>query len=68
MKVTELIGKAHAFTLNSGATFRIFARQTVKVADSEVSNEMHIAVSTGLIALTEEVNEEVPKNKSQEVI
>lgn len=61
MKITELKGRAQVFTLKDGKTFRIFARQTKEVADSNISNEMRIAENMGLILLTKTVNEVVPK-------
>lgn len=59
MKVTELQGRAHVFTLKNGKTFRILSRQTKEVAESNVSNEMRIAEKMGLILITEIVS----KNK-----
>lgn len=65
MKITELKGRAQVFTLKDGNTFRIFARDTKEVADSNVSNEMRIAERMGLILITKAVTvvKEVPKNK-----
>ena len=59
MKVTELQGRAHVFTLKNGKTFRILSRQTKEIAESNVSNEMRIAEKMGLIIITDVV----PKNK-----
>ena len=71
MKITELKGNAQVFTLKDGNTFRIFARETKEVADANVSNEMKIAETMGLILMTasahtEEkvVTEEVPAKKT----
>lgn len=60
MKVTELQGRAHVFNLKNGKTFRIRARESKEIAESNVSNEMRIAEKMGLILITET---EVPKNK-----
>ena len=62
MKITELKGKAQVFTLKDGKALRIFARETKKVADSNISNELKIANTMGLILLTND-STEVPKNK-----
>ena len=67
IKVVELRGKAHVFTLSDGKTFRIFARQTKELSLSLVSNEMRLAESMGIIALIqEETPDEVKStNKSK---
>lgn len=62
MLITELQGRAQVFTLKNGKTLRIFARKTITVSDSNISNEMLIAKNMGLILMTP-VEEEVPKNK-----
>ena len=54
MIITELKGKSQVFTLKDGSTLRIFARETKKVADSNISNELRIAGNMGLILLTKE--------------
>ena len=59
MKITELKGRAKVFTLKDGKTLRILARDTVEVAESNISNEMKIAEQMGLILITKEVS----KNK-----
>lgn len=56
MKITELKGRAQVFTRKDGKTFRIFARTTKEVAESNISNEMRIAEKMGLILMTEEVS------------
>lgn len=68
MKITELKGNAHVFTLKDGKTFRIFAREVKDVKEEDVSKEMRIAEKMGLIAITpvvikKEVKEEDPQNK-----
>lgn len=63
MKITELKGRAQVFTMKDGKTFRIFARQTKEVADSNISNEMRIAEQMGLILLTNVTEEVTTKNK-----
>lgn len=64
MKITELKGRAQVFTLKDGKTFRIFARQTKEVAESNISKEMRIAEQMGLILVTKTpVTKEVTKNK-----
>ena len=63
MKITELKGKSHVFTLKDGKTLRIFARETKKVADSNVSDELKIANTMGLIMLMSD-SAEVPNKKS----
>ena len=60
MKVTELQGRAHVFTLKNGKTFRILSRQTKEIAESNVSDEMRLAEKMGLILFTEN---EAQKNK-----
>ena len=62
MKITELKGKAQVFTLKDGKTLRIFARETKKVADSNISNELKIAETMGLVLLTKD-STEVPNTK-----
>ena len=62
MKIIELKGKYHVFTLKNGNTLRILAHQTREVADSNISDELKIAESMGLILLVKD-SEEVPKNK-----
>lgn len=52
MKITEIKGNSQVFTLKDKTTFRIFARETREVADSNVSYEMKIAESMGLILMT----------------
>ena len=64
MKITELKGKAQVFTLKDGKTLRIFARDTKKVADSNISDELRIAESMGLVLLTKD-SAEVPKNNKK---
>jgi hypothetical protein len=64
MKITELKGKSHVFTLKDGKTLRIFAHDTKKIADSKVSNELKIAESMGLILLMED-STEVPKTNKK---
>lgn len=64
MKIIELKGKSQVFTLKDGKTLRIFARQTKKVADSNISNELRIAESMGLVMLTKDYTE-VPKNNKK---
>lgn len=54
MIVTELKGKSQVFTLKDGTTLRIFAHETKKVAESNISNELRIAETMGLILLTKE--------------
>lgn len=62
MKIIELKGRAQVFTLKNGKTFRILAREVKEVADSNISNEMHIAKNMGLILMTKS-DSEVPTNK-----
>ena len=54
MKIVELKGKSHTFTLKDGNTLRIFARETKTIADSNISNELRIAETMGLILLKKE--------------
>ena len=67
IKVVELRGKSHVFTLSHGKTFRIFAHQTKELSLSLVSNEVRLAESMGIIALIqEETPDEVKStNKSK---
>lgn len=62
MKVVELKGKSHVFTLKDGKTLRIFSHQEKKVGDNNISNELKIAESMGLVKLLKD-STEVPKNK-----
>lgn len=62
MKIIELKGKSHVFTLKDGKTLRIFAHQTTEIDESNVSDELKIAVSMGLILLVKD-SVAVPKNK-----
>lgn len=62
MKIIELKGKSQVFTLKDGKTLRVLAHQEKKVADSNISNELKIAESMGLVLLTKD-STEVPKNK-----
>lgn len=64
IKVIELKGKSHVFTLSNGKTFRIFSNQRVDIQSSLVSEEMRLAESMGIIALVqEEVPDEVKPTK-----
>lgn len=70
MKITEIKGNSHVFTLKDKTTFRIFARETKEVDKTLVSEEMERAEKMGLILMTpappkEEkvVTEEVPATK-----
>lgn len=40
MRVVELKGTSHVYTLKDGSTFRIFARKTADVDDNLISDEM----------------------------
>lgn len=62
MKIIELKGKSQVFTLKNGNTLRVFAHQEKKVSDSNISNELKIAESMGLVKLIKD-STEVPKNK-----
>lgn len=64
MKITELKGKSQVFTLKDGKTLRILARQTKKVADSNISKELKIAETMGLVSLTKD-SVEVPKKNTK---
>ena len=64
MKITELKGKSQVFTLKDGKTLRIFARETKKISESNISEELRIAESMGLILLTKD-STEVPKNNKK---
>ena len=63
MKITELKGKSQVFTLKDGTTLRIFARETKKIAESNISNELRIAENMGLIILSKDT--EVPKTNKK---
>lgn len=67
IKVVELRGKSHVFTLSDGKTFRIFAHQKKEISSSLVSSEMRLAESMGIIALVQEESpdEVKPANKSK---
>lgn len=64
MKILELKGKSQVFTLKDGKTLRIFARGTKKIADSNVSNELIIAESMGLVSLIKD-STVVPNNNKK---
>lgn len=64
MKIVELKGRSQVFTLKDGKTLRIFARETKNVSDGNISNELKIAESMGLVLLTKDSNE-VPKNNKK---
>lgn len=63
MKITELKGNSHVFTLKDGSTLRIFARETKKISESNISNELRIAETMGLVLLTKEPS--VPKTNKK---
>lgn len=64
MKIIELKDKSQVFTLKDGKTLRIFARQTKKVADSNISDQLRIAENMGLVLMTKD-SVEVPKNNKK---
>lgn len=43
MRIVELRGASHVYTLNDGSTFRILAHSTVEIADELISDEMRRA-------------------------
>ena len=63
MKITELKGKAQVFTLKDGKTFRIFAHETRKIADGNISREIEIAKEMGLVLLMNDTAEVPNKTK-----
>lgn len=64
MKIVELKGKSQVFTLKNKKTLRIFAHQSKEVADSNISDELKIAESMGLVMLIKD-SLEVPKNNKK---
>ena len=64
MKIIELKGKSHVFTLKNGKTLRILARQMKEVAESNISDELRIAESMGLVSLIKD-SVVVPKNNKK---
>ena len=58
VRITELIGRPHTFTLKDGNTFRIFARKTKDISESKISDEMRRAEVKGLILITAIAEEE----------
>ena len=64
MKITELKGKPHTFTLKDGNTLRIFARETKTIADNNISNELRLAETMGLILLAKESIVPKPNKKT----
>lgn len=62
MRVIELKGKSQVFNLKDGSTFRILSHNTKRVAESNISNELRIAESMGLILLTKD-STKVPSTK-----
>ena len=63
MKIIELKGKSQVFTLKNGKTFRILARQTKDIAESNISENIKIAESMGLISLIKDSTEVHKNNK-----
>ena len=63
MKIIELKGKSQVFTLKDGKTLRIFARETKTIAESNISPELRIAETMGLVLLAKET--EVPKTSKK---
>lgn len=61
MKITELVGRPHVFTMKDGKTLRIFSRETKEVSESNISDEIKVAESMGLVLLTKTTDSEVPK-------
>lgn len=64
MKITELKGKSHTFTLKDGKTLRIFARETKTIAENNISNELRLAETMGLILLAKESTVPKPNKKT----
>lgn len=64
MKIIELKGKSQVFTLKNGKTLRILARQTKDIAESNISENIKIAESMGLVSLIKD-STEVPKNNKK---
>ena len=62
MKIIELKGKSQVFTLKNGKTLRVLAHQEKEVSESNISENIKIAESMGLILLIKDSNKEVPKN------
>lgn len=56
MKITELRGGAHVFTLKDGKTLRVFPYSQCEVKDNLISKDLENAVSLGLILMTKLVN------------
>lgn len=65
MIVTELKGRSQVFTLQGGNTLRILARESKKIADKSISDELKIAESMGLVLLTKD--SKVPTTKNRRV-
>ena len=65
MKIIELKGKSQVFTLKNGKTLRILAHQEKEIAEANISENVKIAESMGLVLLTKDSNKEVPKNNKK---
>ncbi len=65
MKITEIKGNSHVFTLKNGETLRIFARQTKTVPDNLVSDEVLRAEKMGLVRFTASPKEETQKTATE---
>lgn len=60
LKIIELKGKSQVFTLKDGTTLRIFAHENKTLAEGNISDELRIAKSMGLILMTKD--SKVPKH------
>lgn len=56
MKITDLKGQMHVFTLTDKSTLRVPARKSVTINDNLVSKEIKTAEEMGLVRLTSERN------------
>ena len=65
MKIIELKGKSQVFTLKNGKTLRILAHQEKEIAEANISENIKIAESMGLVLLIKDSNKEVPKSNKK---
>ena len=67
MKIIELKGNSHTFTLSNGETFRIFARQTKVIKDSLISDDITRAEDMGLVMLVAETTAKTAEKSATDI-
>lgn len=56
MKIIEMKGTSHVYTLNDGTTFRIYARKAAIVKDELISDEMRRAEKLRILRFIRQAN------------